>query len=99
MQVILLTLLIITFTISSKATTVRTNNNRGVKDDIVEQQVGEVLRVKREAGTEQGLDVLIKDEVKRAPMRFGKRAPMRFGKRAPMRFGKRDSDIDNDVAA
>jgi len=58
-----------------------------------------VLRVKREAGTEHGLDVLIKDEVKRAPMRFGKRAPMRFGKRAPMRFGKRDSDIDNDVAA
>lgn len=47
-------------------------------------------------------------EIKRAPMRFGKRAPMRFGKRefieepeefqilrsvrAPMRFGKR-SDL------
>merc|ERR1719309_1072400 len=54
---------------------------------------------KREVGTDHGLGLLMKEEDKRAPMRFGKRAPMRFGKRAPMRFGKRDSDIDNDVAA
>ena len=41
----------------------------------------------------------------RAPMRFGKRseevkrAPMRFGKRAPMRFGKREyfNEIDDSL--
>ena len=60
---------------------------------------GNHLRTKREVGPDQALGLMIKDEVKRAPMRFGKRAPMRFGKRAPMRFGKRDSDIDNDISA
>ena len=100
MQLVLLTILLITFTIISKAATVKEQEKGLVKDGQDEvKQVGDLLRYKREVGTEQGLGLLMKEEDKRAPMRFGKRAPMRFGKRAPMRFGKRDSDIDNDVAA
>ena len=69
------------------------------EEALAEKHVEDTLRTKREVGPDQGLDLVIKDEIKRAPMRFGKRAPMRFGKRAPMRFGKRDSDIDSDIDA
>merc|ERR1719184_556955 len=100
MQLVLLTVVLVIFTSYGKAAALSVEEKSIVKDDTLEdRRVEQAMRTKREVAPDQTLGLLMKDETKRAPMRFGKRAPMRFGKRAPMRFGKRDSDIDNDVAA
>jgi hypothetical protein len=98
MQLAFLIVLVVAFVSSSYTVLVEHPEDREgdveLNDNLAVKHLENNLRQKREVGPDQGLDLLIKDEEKRAPMRFGKRAPMRFGKRAPMRFGKRDSDSD-----
>ena len=97
MQISAIIILVVTCLISGSHTVPTSKEALEDNEDLVKDSTENVFRDKRNAGPD--VPINLKEEIKRAPMRFGKRAPMRFGKRAPMRFGKRDSNIDDELGS